>query len=87
MVKKILYFGLILAFLYAVGQVGQADYRSLSSNSVVAVVSTQDSTGCTTVVTPDGEVWCYYDNDDLVRGDRVFITIVDGEVVDSEIIE
>lgn len=88
MFKKCLCIVLFIALFWAMGHIGAEELSSRSeiTTTVTAVVDCQLTGGLTYVQTPDNHVWAYYDNDDLARGDRVQITICNGEIIDSEVL-
>ena len=87
-VRTLFIIAVLTLVIYAVGHIGNEELASRSDvvQSVTAVVDCQLTGGLTYVQTPDNHVWAYYDNDDLVRGDRVQITICNGEIIDSEVL-
>lgn len=87
-IKAILVLVVLILAICAVGHIGNDELASRSDvvQSVTAVVDCQLTGGLTYVQTPDNHVWAYYDNDDLARGDRVQITICNGEIIDAEVL-
>lgn len=87
-IKTLFAIAILTLAIYAMGHIGNDELMSRSDvvQSVTAIVDCQLSGGLTYVATPDNHVWAYYDNDSLRRGDRVQITICNGEIVDSEVL-